>query len=168
MIDEHPHFAEFYRDSVRIEVGARLSSRQLRDAYLTWASATGADRMSYPAQRRAMQRLGHEHVRSDGSYFRGAALVAAPPSLSLPPPRDRQEALQRAHLRRTIDGMMADLTALRAALLGGAGAAEGLDSQLSGAPSGAGEAGAGERAEGAVRTLLDSCLDGRPDSCPDG
>lgn len=165
MIDEHPHFAEFYRDSVRIEAGARVSSRQLRDAYLTWADATGADRLSFPEQRRAMMRLGHEHVRSDGSYFRGAALVAPPPALALPAPRDRQEALQRAQLRRMIEGLLSELTTLRAALFGAGG---GLDGQLSGALSGAVDALAIESESAAVQTLSDSCPDGRPDSCPDG
>lgn len=171
-MEDHPHFTEFYRDSVMIDAGARVSSRQLRAAYLAWASATGAARLSYPEQRRAMMRLGHEHVRSDGSYFRGAALIAPAPSLALPAPRDRQEALQRAQLRRTIDGLLSELTTLRAALFGGAGpigeAVDQLSGQLSGALSGPIAAGAGESESAAVRTLSDSSPDSCPDSSPDG
>lgn len=169
MLGKDTWFREFYRVGVTVDPLARVSSRRLREAYMAWAKAHGAGAISFPDQRRAMEAMGHGYVRCNGSHYQGAALVDV---FDLPAPVDAQAALQRDRLAARIDAVMAELTALRAALGGGAGAIERAAPELSGQPSGPlsgrGDDDGRARGDAPPSPGADGRPDGLPDSWPDG
>lgn len=67
-------FADFYRDHIRPQQGARLGAAELRERYAAWAEEAGQPVASARAISSFMQANGHTQSKSSLIYYRDAVL----------------------------------------------------------------------------------------------
>lgn len=67
-------FADFYRDCIRPQAGARLSADALKAAYAEWADERDLTTSSAKAVRAFMEANGHKHSKASTVYYKDAVL----------------------------------------------------------------------------------------------
>lgn len=110
-------FAEFYRERIRFAEGARLSAKELSEAYVAWADERGACTSSARDIRAFMEANGHAHRKSSTVHYRDAVLgdfAGTPmPMRSIPvvDGRPMREAIRVA--MDDLDALIGDMQAMR-------------------------------------------------------
>lgn len=74
-------FERFYRQSLRRQVGARIRTTAVRDAFAGWAAVEGEAGASFNQLAEWMAAIGHRKVKSNGMFFADAVFACDAPQL---------------------------------------------------------------------------------------
>lgn len=75
-------FERFYRSSVRHIGGSRIRARDLRSAYLAWATLNDESPLTFSAIRQQMELAGHRRIQSNGVHYGDAGFATSYPDIA--------------------------------------------------------------------------------------
>jgi hypothetical protein len=115
-------FERFYRSSVRHIGGSRIRARDLRGAYLTWATLNGEPTLTFSAIRQQMELAGHRRIQSNGVHYGDAGFATSYPDIADNLPNPFRGSAQAAptsssQLLSKLDAVLAALLDLRHAIV---------------------------------------------------